>query len=112
MDNIDIEKLKLHISELEEKQTPLTKSKTPKVKEILKPEVKEEVKEEVQEIKEKKRWSEKKEEQFKLMQEKRKAQVENNKHQKKLEHAKLLLEEHVKSKPKSILPKKDEEVKI
>lgn len=114
MDNLDIEKLKLYIDQLEESQTPLTKSKTTKkeIKSEIKPEITQEIVQEIKPIKEKKRWSEKKEEQFKIMQEKRKVQVENNKNKKKLENAKLLFNDYTNklNETKKILPKTNKEI--
>lgn len=113
MDNFDIEKLKSIISELEDKTTPLTKSKN---KNGESKEANKEPNIEVSQPKEKdkKRWSEKKAEQFKLMQEKRKAQVDNIKKVKKLESAKILLSEALKSgatNKKQYLPKNDKDIK-
>ena len=110
MDNYDIETLKNIINDLEEeKNTPLTKSKIKKQQPIE--EIKEQPKEEIKEKpKEKKPMSEKKAEQFKLMQQKRKEQVDNIKKTKKLESAKVLLTEALKSNQsnkKQYLPKTD-----
>ena len=129
MENYDIETLKNMINELEDKSTPLIKTKGKKQQleersrfsknENLKPTSEEknvifssnEQQQEEVKTKEKKRWSDKKAEQFKLMQEKRKEQVDKINKNKKLESAKLLLSEALTNKTKKQqLPKQDKEL--
>lgn len=89
-ENYDIEKLKQIINDLEEKNTPLTIPKKPKEK-VKKP------------------MTEKKKAQFEAMFEKRKKQVEDIRNSKKLQGAKILLNQALKSEEvKKELPKKEE----
>lgn len=111
-ENFDIEKLKDLISQLENDATPLTKTKANKVSknEIAEPK-NETIKNVIQEkpiqekpIKQKQpvTWTTAKAEAFKKMQEARRQNVEASKRAKKLDVAKVLLNEIVTKKPQKV----------
>ena len=81
--NIDIEKLKSYINDLEETITPLQKSKSKSKTESSEPEIKPKITRPL---------TDRKKEQLQKAREIRKSNVESRQKSKKLEHAKLLLE--------------------
>ena len=101
--NIDIETLKNYINDLEEKSVPLTKTTTAKSKQVVDTPVMQQ-----QDIKKQKRpytVTDKKKEQLVMAREKKNANDILRGKQKKLESAKLLLENELKQ-PKQELPSK------
>jgi hypothetical protein len=92
--NIDIEKLKSYINDLEETITPLQKSKSKGKTEIDEPDEKPKIT---------RTLTDRKKEQLQKAREVRQSNVEIRKKTKKLEHAKLLLESEI-SKPPAPIP--------
>jgi hypothetical protein len=95
MENLDIEKLKSHINDLEEQITPLTKKSTTKQKLPTNPETKEEPNEIIEDKKKPRKpynVSDKKMMALEMAREKKNANHALRVKQKKLESAKLLLE--------------------
>lgn len=112
MDNIDIEKLKSYINDLEEQITPLTKKSTTKQKLPTNPETPQEVVQEV-EVEEKPKKpkkpytvSDKKMMALEMAREKKNANHALRVKQRKLESAKLLLENELIQPKKTIKPVK------
>lgn len=112
MENIDIEKLKSYINDLEEQITPLTKKSTTKQKLPINPETPQEVAQEV-EVEEKPKKpkkpytvSDKKMMALELAREKKNANHALRVKQRKLESAKLLLENELVQPKKPVKPVK------
>jgi len=109
MENLDIEKLKSYINDLEEQITPLTKKSTTKQKLPTNPETKEETNEIIEDKKKPRKpynVSDKKMMALEMAREKKNANHALRVKQKKLESAKLLLENEL------VQPKKAPVVKV